>query len=190
MRTFPISGFPVIKPKDAEPELAQKFAEAQQLFGLPLVPNWAQLAVVSPNCLDIFMGMQRLFEDKITLPEALMPIILYCIATARNCTYCSTINELFCRTLGVDDETIERLAKDLDNVSPARLRAIIQFALKCGLNAQSLTAVDYDNVRAQGISDDEMAQIIFLAALANFNDTLADSFKIEVEQGVLNALGR
>jgi len=82
------------------------------------------------------------------------------------------------------------LAKDLDNVSPKRLRAIIQFALQCALDPQGLTAADYERVREQGISDDELAQIIFLAALANFNDTLADSFKIEVEPGVLEALGR
>jgi alkylhydroperoxidase family enzyme len=70
------------------------------------------------------------------------------------------------------------------------LRGIIQFALKCALNPQRLVAADYERVRQEGISDDELTQIIFLAALANFNDTLADSFKIEVDSGVLEALGR
>jgi alkylhydroperoxidase family enzyme len=92
--------------------------------------------------------------------------------------------------LGVDEETLEMLAKNLDNVSPKRLQAIIQFALKCAFDPQRLTAADYDRVREQGISDDELAQIIFLTALANFNDTLADGFKIEVEKPVLAALGR
>jgi alkylhydroperoxidase family enzyme len=190
MRYLPISGFPIIEPEDADPELAQQYAEAQQVTGLPIVPNWAQIGAVSPDCLEIYLQMYRLFQHNISLPESLVPVILYCIATARNCTYCSTVNKLYCRTLGVDEETLEMLAKDLDNVSPERLRAIIQFALRCALNPQELTASDYERVRQQGISDDELAQIIFLAALANFNDTLADSFKIEVEPGVLEALGR
>ena len=190
MRYLSISGFPIIEPEDADPELAQQYAEVQQETGLPFVPNWAQITVVSPGCLDIYLEMYRAFNRNISLPQSLVPIILYCIAAARNCTYCSAINELYCRTLGVDEETLEMLAKDLDNVSPERLRAIIQFALQCAFDAQGLTAADYDRVREQGISDDELAQIIFLAALANFNDTLADSFKIEVEQGVLEALGR
>lgn len=190
MQYLPISGFPVIKPEEADPELAQHFAEAQQLIGAPIVPSWAQIATVSPDCLEIYLEIYRLYQRNISLPQSLVPIILYCVATARNCTYCSTVNELYCRTLGVDEETIERLAKDLDNVSPTRLRSIVQFALQCAFNAQTLTAADYDNVRDQGVSDDELAQIIFLVALANFNDTLADGFKIEVEPEVLEALGR
>jgi alkylhydroperoxidase family enzyme len=116
-------------------------------------------------------------------------MILYCIATARNCNYCSVTNELYCRTLGVDEETLEMLANDLDNVSPKRLQAIIQFALACAFAPQGLTAADYDRVRQEGINDDELTQIIFLAALANFNDTLADSIKIKPEPIVLEALG-
>lgn len=190
MRTLPISGFPITEPEDAGPELRQLYDEAQRVTGLPVIPSWATIAAASPECLEIFLEMYQLFRQKISLPEALIPIILYCIATARNCTYCSNVNELYCRTLGVDEETLERLAHDLDNVTPERLRAIIQFALQCAFDSQSLTAADYDSVREQGIGDDELAQIIFLAALANFNDTLADGFKIEVEPAVLEALGR
>ena len=100
MQYMPISGFPIIEPEDADPELSQLYTEAQQLTGLPVVPSWANIAASSPECLEIYLGMYQLFQQKITLPEALVPIILYCIATARNCTYCSTVNALYCRTLG------------------------------------------------------------------------------------------
>jgi alkylhydroperoxidase family enzyme len=190
MQYLSISGFPVIEPEEADPETAQRYAEVQQETGLPAVPNWAKTTAVSPGAFDIYLAMLRAFNQNISLPQSLVPIILYCVATARNCTYCSATNELFCRTLGVDEETLEMLAKDLGNVSPRRLRGIIQFALKCALNPQRLVAADYERVRQEGISDDELTQIIFLAALANFNDTLADSFKIEVDSGVLEALGR
>ena len=190
MRYLSISGFPIIEPEDADPELAQLFARAQREVGLPTVPNWAQIGAASPGSLDIYLAVLQAFNRYITLPQSLVSMILYCIATARECAYCSAVQELFCRTLGVDEETLEMLAKDLDNVSPKRLRVIIQFALRCAFDAQGLTAADYERVREEGISDDELAQIIFLAALSNFNDTLADSFKIEVEPGVLEALGR
>jgi alkylhydroperoxidase family enzyme len=190
MRHLSISGFPVIEPEEADPELALLYAEAQQETGLPFVPNWAKIGSVSPECLDLYLTIFKAFNQKITLPQSLVPMILYSIANARSCTYCTASNEMFCRTLGVDDDTLEKVANDLGSVSPASLQAIIQFALQCAFDSQGLTAVDYERVREQGISDDEIAQIIFLAALANFNDTLADSFKMEVEPGVLDALGR
>jgi alkylhydroperoxidase family enzyme len=190
MQYLSISGFPITEPEDADPEIAQLYSQVKQETDLPNVPNWAKAVAVSPGSLDIYLEMLRAFNRNISLPQSLVPIILYSVATARNCTYCSITNELFCRTLGVDEETLELLAKDLDHVSPKRLQVIIQFALKCALHAQELTEADYDRVREQGVSDDELAQIVFLAALANFNDTLADSFKIHVESNVLEALGR
>ena len=190
MRYLTISGFPVIEPEEADPELAQFYSRVQREAGLPTVPHWAQIGAFSPGSLDIYLAMLQAFNRHITLPQSLVPMILYCIANSRNCTYCAANQELFCRTLGVDDATLENLANDLDNVSPKRLRAIIRFALRCAFDAQGLTTADYQQVREEGISDDELTQIIFLAALANFNDTLADSLKIEVEPEVLKALDR
>jgi alkylhydroperoxidase family enzyme len=190
MRYLPISGFPVIEPEEADPETRQQFTQMQQEVGLPYVPSWAKTMIISPAIYNIYLEMLQAVNRHLTLPQTLMPMILYCIATTRNCRYCSASNELYCRTLGVDEETLEMLAKDLGNVNPQRLRAIIQFAIQCALDPQALTAADYERVRDQGLSDDEMAQIIFLSAMANFNDTLADSFKIEIESVVLEALGR
>jgi alkylhydroperoxidase family enzyme len=190
MQYLSISGFPIVEPEDAPPEVADLYDKVKQEIDQPTVPNWAKVAANSPGSLDIYLNMLRAFNRNISLPQTIVPIILYSIATARNCTYCSTINELSCRTLGVDEKTLELLANDLDNVSPQRLRVIIQFALKCALDPQGLTAPDYERVREQGINDDELTQIIFLAALANFNDALADSLKIDPEPGVMEALGR
>lgn len=189
MQYLPVTGFPIVEPEDADPEIAQLYAKVQRETELPTVPNWAKIIASSPGSLDIYLAILQAFNQHITLPQALVPMILYSVASGRNCTYCSAANELYCRTLGVDEETLEQLTNDLDNVSPKRLQVIIQFALKCAFNPQGLTADDYDSIREQGINDDELAQIIFLAALANFNDTLADSFKIDVEPEVKQALG-
>lgn len=190
MQTLPVSGFPVVEPEAADPELNQLYDKVKEVTGLPVVPNWATALAISPATLNIYLQMYTAFNQYITLPQSIVPMILYAVATARNCNYCSITNEMYCRTLGVEEETLDMMANDLDNVAPERLRAIIQFALRCSLEPQMLTPEDYDNVREQGINDDELAQIIFLAALANFNDTLADSFKMEVETHVLEALGR
>jgi uncharacterized peroxidase-related enzyme len=117
-------------------------------------------------------------------------MISYCIPTAKECTYCAANGELFCRTLGIDEETLKMLAQDLGNISPKRVQAIIQFALKCALDPQQLAAEDYDRVRDQGVSDEEIVEIIFIAAIANFSDTLADALKIEVDEMVSQVLGQ
>ena len=190
MQTLPVSGFPLLEPDEVDPEIADLYTAIQREYDLPNVPNSAKALGVSQAGLEIYLQIVQAFHQHISLPQSIVPIILYTIATRRNCNYCSATNELYCRTLGVDDETLEHLVKDLDHVSPERLQVIIRFSVKCAFDPQGLVEADYDRLRDDGISDDEIAQIIFVTALANFNDTLADSFKIDVDPAVKQALGR
>jgi alkylhydroperoxidase family enzyme len=97
---------------------------------------------------------------------------------------------LTCRTLGVDEETLTLLVKDLGNVNPERIRAIIEFALKVAKDPQGLVAADYDRVREQGVTDEEIVEIVTVAGFAVFSDIMADALKVEVEAPIAQALGR
>jgi uncharacterized peroxidase-related enzyme len=155
---------------------------------MPYVPNLGKAMASSPPMLGATTEMYRAFYQNVTLPQALVAMISYCIPTAKNCKYCSANGELHCRSLGIDEETLEKLAKDLGNVNPKRIQTIIQFALKCALDPQALVTEDYERVRDQGVSDEELLEIIMTAAVANFSDTLADCLKIEVDEMVVQAL--
>lgn len=190
MYILPVSGFTMIEETEAEGETAELFEALKQAMGFPFVPNMDKAIGIAPNLIKVHMAFMGAMHEHLTLPESLYSIISYCISTAKNCTYCSVNHELYCRTLGVDEEMLNKLAQDLGNVNPVRLRAIIEFAVKCAVDPQRLVAEDYDQVRAQGVSEEELLEIIFIAAAANFADTLADGLKIEVETMVMHALGR
>jgi len=51
------------------------------------------------------------------------------------------------------------------------------------------SAEDYARVREQGVTDEELVEVILVAAAANYVDTLADARKIEVDPMVTAALG-
>jgi AhpD family alkylhydroperoxidase len=148
------------------------------------------MLAISPATLTIYWDFLRSFYGKITLPEALTSMIFFTIAETRNCKYCSANHELTCRSLGIDEETLAALVKDLGNVSPVRIRVIIEFALKAADHAQELVAEDYERVREQGVSDEELVEIIHVVAVANYFDTLSDATKIQVDPIVSQALGR
>jgi alkylhydroperoxidase family enzyme len=58
------------------------------------------------------------------------------------------------------------------------VQEIIKFAVRCALSPQGLTEADYDKVREQGVSDEELVEIIGWAAIAMYNDTISDSLKL------------
>ncbi|MFZ0546219.1 MAG: hypothetical protein WAM60_12310, partial [Candidatus Promineifilaceae bacterium] len=86
MRHLAISGFPVTEPEEADPELAQRYIDIKQAADLPEVPGWAKAISASPGSLDIYLTMLKAFYTHISLPQSIVPIILYTIANARDCT--------------------------------------------------------------------------------------------------------
>jgi len=190
MTYLPVSGLPMIEESEATDEVAQLFEEGKHALETPFVPNIAKAIAISPPVLRMVIDVYRTFFQNVTLPQSLLAMISYCIPMAKNCKYCSANGELTCRTIGIDEETLEMLAHDLGNVSPKRIRAVIQFAIKCATDPQSLTAEDYDRVRAHGVSNEELVEIIFIASIANFSDTMADALKIEVDKEIVEALAQ
>jgi uncharacterized peroxidase-related enzyme len=117
-------------------------------------------------------------------------MLFYTVAHANNCEYCSAGHEVTCRTLGIDEQLLNALVRDIDNVSPERIRAIMEFATKAVRDPKSLTGNDYDMVRAHGIGDEEIVEILYVVAMGNLGDTLADALKVEVDSMTAEALGR
>jgi len=185
-----MSGLPIIEEEGATGEVARIYAEIKRDLQIPVAPNYAKALAVSPAALAIYWNTVRGFYQHTTLPQSLTSMILYTIAETGNCEYCSASHELTCRTLGIDEKTLSSLVEDLGNVSPQRLQAIVEFALKVSGDPQGLVAEDYERVREQGVTDEELVEIILIAAIGKFNDTLADAMKIDVEPMVAEALGR
>lgn len=190
MNYLPISGIPIVEEDEAPAEVARIYEEIKRDMQVPFVPNFMKAWAISPAALTIQWESFRSFLQHTTLPESLTAMIHFTIARSNHCEYCSATNELTCRTLGIDEETLTALVEDLGNVSPERIRAIIAFALKVAHNPKGLGAEDYDQVREQGVSDEELTEIILIAALGNYFDTLADALKIQVDAPVAAALGR
>jgi uncharacterized peroxidase-related enzyme len=185
-----VGGLNMVEEEAASEEVARIYAEVKREMQLPVVPNIMKGLAVSPAALAIHWGMTCTFYQHTTLPEALTSMILFTIAEVSNCRYCSAGHELTCRMLGIDEETLKALIEDLDNVSPQRTRAIIEFAIKASHDPQGLVAQDYQRVREHGVTDEELTEIILVVAIAQYADTLADALKIEVEPMVAEALGR
>jgi uncharacterized peroxidase-related enzyme len=190
MKYIAKNALPMVEEKDATGQVAQIYAELKRELQLPIVPNMMKALAVSPAALAMHWDFNRSMLQHATLPESLTSMILYAIAETGNCEYCSAAHELTCRTLGIDEETLSALVEDLGNVSPQRIQAIIAFALKASHHPQSLVPEDYERVREQGVTDEELVEIIMVAAIGNYVDTLADALKIEVESMVTQALQR
>ena len=178
MNYVPISKLTAVEEQEATGEIADLFEDIRREMGAPYVGLAYRAMAVSPATLTSGWMMIRDFLQRATLPVSLLYMIHYTISSARKCQYCSTNFKFACRSMGIDEEMLEALIHDLDAVAPKRTQEIIKFAVKCALDPQGLTEVDYDKVREQGLSNEEIVEIIGWAAIAMYNDTISDSMKL------------
>jgi uncharacterized peroxidase-related enzyme len=190
MNVIEANGLPLIEEEEATPDVAQIYTEIKQGLQTPVVPNFMKALAVSPAALSIFWAWERALLDHSTLPQSLTAMILYAVARQNECEYCSAAHELTCRTLGIDEDTLRLLIEDLPQLSPERIRKTIEFALRVARSAKSLVREDYDTLRTEGVSDEEIVEIIYLAAMGSSGDVLADALKVSVDDSVAEALGR
>jgi len=156
---------------------------------IPPVPNIHKAAVGSPAVLQGTWDALRNVFLSTSLPISLASMILFSIAAAKKCRYCSAVHQVTCKTLGVEEETLAALQADLGALTPQRVSVIVDLPQKCALNPQGLIEADYEAVREQGVSEQELVEIIGLAALANYLDTIADTMKVEIDSVFTEVLG-
>jgi uncharacterized peroxidase-related enzyme len=190
MAELPLHGLPLVEEANASGDVAEIFENVKRSLQMPYVPNMMKAMAISPTTLKVYTDLMLSFYQHTTLPQSLVSIIHFTVAEKSNCTYCTVGNELMCRTLGVDEDTLKAIAKDLGEVNPERIRIIIEFALKAALNPQELEPADYDAVRAQGITNEEIVEIILVAGMAVLADIMADGLKVELEKQVIDALAQ
>jgi len=190
MKVLPESNLRPIEEAEATGDLAQIYADIKRDLNIPFVPNMVTTLAISPASGAAAWGLYGNFVRGTTLPRALQSMILYTVAESRDCEYCAAQNEMACRTLGVDDETLRALVEDLGSVSPERIQAIIAFALKVSHSPLDVDAEDFERLRGLGITDEEIVDIAVNAAMATFFDILADSLKVGIEPAIAEGLGR
>ena len=178
-----------IEETQATGEIADLYAEIQRAMGIPFVPEIDKLLANTPNILRAgWRAIEEVFL-KSSLPPSLASMILYSISSANQCQYCAPMFKATCISDGIESDMLAALDRDLDGLSPMRVQAIVKFAQKCARDRAALGADDYESVRAQGVSEEEILEIIALAALANFLNTLADSLKLEIDDPIAQMLG-
>ena len=188
MGEAPLSRLPMMEENEATGEVAEIFDEIKRDLQIPFVPNIERAMAASPAALKGTWALLRHVFMETSLPMPLAAMILYSIAVANKCEYCSSMHKVTCRSIGIDEDILAALDSDLEALSPKRVQEIVTFAVKCATDRLNLTDEDYERVRAQGVSDQELTEIIALAALGNYGDTLADSLKIEVDPMIKQAL--
>lgn len=96
-------------------------------------------------------------------------------ARALRSTYCTTAHSKFLRDVCGDEDSLHRIAEDPGGESlDEQDRAVYRFAAKVATDATSVEQDDVDQLRAVGLSDADIADVVYAAAARSFFTKVLD----------------
>jgi len=103
-------------------------------------------------------------------------------ARARRSTYCTAAHSAFLRDVCGDEAAMASIAEHPDGAALAEQdRAVYRFAGKVADDAAAVDQHDVDTLRAAGLSDAEVADVVFAAAARCFFTAVLDGLGTELD---------
>jgi uncharacterized peroxidase-related enzyme len=170
-----VSQVPTLEPDSAPKEVVDVYNDFQRRMGFPAAPNFIK---TQGHSLAAASGTWGLVQNVLVgglLPRTLKEMMFVAISQSRQCRYCEAAHLACCRMLGIEPIALEALVANVSDISPPKVRDIILFGLKCARDPQSLTDEDFAGLRKHGLGLSEIMEVISMAALAVYANTIADA---------------
>ena len=148
-------------------------------MGFPAPPNFIKVQGHSIAAASGTWGLVRNTLVGGALPRTVKEMLFTAISAERKCRYCEAAHLACCRMLGVGDEDISMLISNVDGIDPPKVRAIITFGLKCARDPQSLNEEDFAALRAHGLRQSDIVELISMSALAVYANIVADATAVD-----------
>lgn len=174
MAAIPISRYPVPELKDLPEDVRSRILAVQEKSGF--VPNvFLTLAHRPEEFRAFFAYHDALMEKDGGLTKAEREMIVVATSGANNCHYCVVAHGAILRIrarnpLVADQVAINYLKADITQ----RHRAMLDFAMKVALEAHRIGESDFEALRAEGFSDEDIWDIGAIAAFFALSNRMAN----------------
>ncbi|MBW0445339.1 alkylhydroperoxidase [bacterium M00.F.Ca.ET.228.01.1.1] len=170
----PISRYPVPDPSEWPDDISARILEVQQKAGF--VPNVFLTLAHRPDEFRAFFA----YHDALMLKEGGLTkgereMIVVATSAVNNCLYCVVAHGAILRIyekapLLADQVAVNHRKADIT----ARQRAMLDFALKVCRESGNIDEVDFQNLREQGFSDEDIWDIAAITAFFGLSNRMAN----------------
>ena len=174
MSANPISRYPVPKLEDLPEDVRTRILEVQEKSGF--VPNvFLALAHRPAEFRAFFAYHDALMEKEGGLTKAEREMIVVATSGANQCQYCVVAHGAILRIRARNPLVADQVAINYRkaDITP-RQKAMLDFALKTSLEAQTIGEADFAALRAHGFTDEDIWDIGAIAAFFALSNRMAN----------------
>jgi uncharacterized peroxidase-related enzyme len=152
----------------------------QQRAHWGFLPNYAYAFSTRPNVAAAWNQLNRTVREN--MDRRRFEIATIAAARALQSTYCTTAHSKFLRDVCGDEATLLQIVEHPDGSTLDPLdRAVYEFAAKVAADAASVQQDDVDRLRSLGLSDVEIADVVFAASARSFFTRALDGLGAQLD---------
>lgn len=165
--------------KDDMNEKNRAYAEKfERLHGRP--PWLRLLGAHFPPFLDAVDAMYPKFMEAGSFDKATKELIFVASSEARGCQWCMQSHSRFLvKELGLTREQVirARAGEDVPELTDLQ-RLLVRFARRVAKNPREINEKDIEELRARGLGDQEIVEVIAICCFSAFTNTFTDTLKM------------
>jgi uncharacterized peroxidase-related enzyme len=163
---------------EATGALADYYAQQRAAWGF--LPNYAAAFATRPDVAEAWNQLNKAVREG--MDRRRFEIATIAAARALRSTYCTAAHSKFLRDVCGDESTMEAIATDPSGASlDAVDRAVYEFAGKVARDAAAIGEDDVEALRAVGLSDADIADVVFAAAARSFFTRVLDGLGTQLD---------
>ena len=158
--------------------LADYYRQQRSAWGF--LPNYAAAFATRPEVAAAWNALNVAVRDG--MDRRRFEIATIAAARALRSTYCTAAHSKFLRDICSDERSLDLIAADPSGATlDDQDRAVYEFAGKVAADASSVTQSDIDRLRTVGLSDPEIADVVFAAAARSFFTRVLDGLGAQLD---------
>jgi uncharacterized peroxidase-related enzyme len=170
---------------DSTDDLADYYRTQRTAWGF--LPNYAGAFSSRPDVAQAWNLLNSTIRDG--MDRRRFELATIAAARALRSTYCTAAHSKFLREVCGDEHSLRAIAADPSGAGlAAEDRAVYEFAAKVATDASSVVQADVDRLRENGLSDADVADIVYAAAARSFFTRVLDGLGARLDSQTADAL--
>jgi uncharacterized peroxidase-related enzyme len=163
---------------EAQGDLAAFYQGQRKAWGF--LPNYAGAFSTRPDVARAWTELNLTIRNG--MDRRRFEIATIAAARARRSTYCTAAHSTFLRDVCGDEPAMRSIAEQPDGAGlDEQDRAVYAFAAAVATDAAAIEAADVDRLRAVGLSDADIADVVFAASARCFFTAVLDGLGAQLD---------
>jgi uncharacterized peroxidase-related enzyme len=163
---------------DATGPLADYYRQQRGAWGF--LPNYAAAFSTRPDVAQAWNALNGTVRGG--MDRRRFELATIAAARALRSTYCTAAHSTFLRDVCGDEATMLSIATEPSGAALSEHdRAVYEFAAKVAADASSIEQADVDRLRAVGLPDADIADVVFAAAARSFFTRVLDALGAQLD---------